>query len=65
MSRDEYRPCPACPDGGVWTSEGPTGKLCPVCKGHAVVNLDGSPIKPAESLKGFPPHPNDSRGDVL
>ncbi len=41
----EVRPCPACPDGSVWTSEGPTSKICPICKGHALVNMDGSPFK--------------------
>jgi hypothetical protein len=29
-------PCPACPDGNRWTSEGPMGR-CPVCKGTAVL----------------------------
>ena len=37
-------PCPACPDGAVWNSEGPTSATCPVCKGHAVVMLNGAPI---------------------
>ena len=40
------RPCPACPDGSVWSINGPTGKTCPVCNGHAEVNMDGSPIGP-------------------
>lgn len=31
----KFNPCPACPDGGVWNSDGPTGRLCPVCKGMA------------------------------
>lgn len=30
-------PCPNCPDGQVWTSNGPTGRTCPTCKGHAVI----------------------------
>ena len=30
-------PCPECPDGQVWTSEGPTGRTCPRCKGHAII----------------------------
>jgi Zn finger protein HypA/HybF involved in hydrogenase expression len=30
-------PCPACPDGQVWTMNGPTGRTCPTCKGHAVI----------------------------
>jgi hypothetical protein len=33
-------PCPACPDGQVWNSEGPTGRRCPVCKGRAVLGGD-------------------------
>ena len=37
-------PCPACPDGYVWNANGPTGKCCPKCNGHAVVHLDGRPI---------------------
>lgn len=38
------RPCPACPDGYVWTANGPIGKTCPVCNGHAVVQRNGAPI---------------------
>ena len=34
---EELMPCPACPDGYVWDSNGPTCKPCPVCKGHAAV----------------------------
>ena len=34
---EELMPCPACPDGYVWNSNGPTRKLCPVCKGLAAV----------------------------
>ena len=40
--REELRPCPACPDGNVWGSEGPTGRICPVCGGFAEVKMDGS-----------------------
>jgi hypothetical protein len=36
--------CPACPDGYVWTREGPTCVVCKICGGFAVVNLDGSQI---------------------
>ena len=43
------KPCPVCPDGSVWTSNGPTSKTCPVCNGYGVVNFDGSPI--AEPFK--------------
>jgi len=34
---EELMPCPACPDGYVWNGNGPTRKLCPVCKGLAAV----------------------------
>ena len=40
---DGLRPCPRCPDGNVWTANGPTGAVCPTCKGYAFVNMDGSP----------------------
>lgn len=43
-----FKPCPACPDGYVWTMEGPTAAMCPVCKGHAMLNLDGSPLRPEQ-----------------
>ena len=45
MDKDDLKPCPACPDGGVWNNDGPTGKICPICKGHAVVNLNGEPLR--------------------
>ena len=45
----ELKPCPACPDGSVWTVNGPTSKTCPVCNGYAVVNLDGSATNKAWS----------------
>ena len=38
---EELRPCPDCPDGSVWASQGPTSKICPTCKGYAVVKLNG------------------------
>jgi len=30
-------PCPGCPDGNVWDSNGPTSECCPVCGGTAVI----------------------------
>ena len=33
---EQGRPCPACPDGNRWTSEGPVGR-CPVCKGFGYI----------------------------
>lgn len=38
---EELMSCPACPDGYVWNSQGQTGKMCPVCRGHAVVKTSG------------------------
>ena len=38
---EELKPCPACPDGYVWTSNGPTGAACKTCGGYAVVKLNG------------------------
>ena len=38
------RPCPRCPDGYVWNSNGPTPKCCPVCNGHAALRADGSAL---------------------
>lgn len=44
VSADDVRPCSACPDGYVWTSNGPTSKPCPVCGGTAVLHRDGSKV---------------------
>ena len=41
----QTRPCPSCPDGNVWTAEGPTGKTCPTCNGHGFVYLNGEAKK--------------------
>lgn len=43
-----FRPCPMCPDGYIWDYQGPTAAMCPVCKGHAVVHLDGTPLTQTE-----------------
>ena len=32
---DRRQPCPACPDGNEWDSNGPTGRACQVCNGRA------------------------------
>ena len=29
------RPCPSCPDGNEWSSNGPTGRACKTCGGKA------------------------------
>ena len=29
------RPCPSCPDGNEWNSNGPTGRACRTCGGKA------------------------------
>lgn len=44
-------PCPACPDGSVWTAHGPTDAICPTCGGHAAVRADGSRIDQDEDAK--------------
>ena len=36
--------CPSCPDGNEWGVDGPTGRECRTCGGHAAVHLDGSRI---------------------
>ena len=46
LDDDEAIPCPACHDGNEWSSDGPTGRACRVCNGHALVNRDGSPLRP-------------------
>ena len=46
---DDLKPCPACPDGGVWNEDGPTGATCKVCKGHAVVHRNGAPLTKDEA----------------
>jgi len=49
-SEEELMQCPQCPDGYVWTINGPTVKMCPACKGYAVVKLSGAPCD--EAMKG-------------
>ena len=44
---EELIPCSACPDGYVWTSNGPTAAACPVCKGYAALKRNGSPCDAA------------------
>lgn len=44
MSGPKTMACPDCPDGNVWNADGPTGKACPTCGGHAALRLDGSRI---------------------
>ena len=45
---DELKPCPSCPDGNEWDSNGPTGRACKTCGGHAMINLDGSKLRPEQ-----------------
>lgn len=61
---DELMPCPACPDGYVWTANGPTAKCCPVCKGHAVVKRNGAPCDAAIRVPSDPPYPFCTQPDV-
>ena len=41
-------PCPQCPDGSVWTPNGPTKEICPRCNGAAVLHPDGSKLNKYE-----------------
>lgn len=54
---DEYtdmKPCPDCPDGGVWNANGPTGAKCKTCNGHAIVHLNGAALtKEEEKQRGY------------
>jgi len=46
--------CPACPDGYIWTEDGPTPDACPVCGGTARVTravADAYPAAVAEQKK--------------
>ena len=40
--------CPDCPDGNEWDANGPTGRACKTCGGHATINLDGSKLRPEQ-----------------
>lgn len=40
----DYKPCPSCPDGYLWTANGPTSAPCKTCGGCALVHLDGSQL---------------------
>lgn len=46
---EELKPCPSCPDGYVWSYNGPTGTTCKTCKGYAVVTLNGEPCAEARA----------------
>ena len=56
---ENLKPCPACPDGSVWTAQGPSGATCPVCKGYAVVTFSGEPC--AEAQRKQPEYVEDYR----
>lgn len=34
------QPCPSCPDGNEWNSNGPTGRTCKTCNGKAYIGDD-------------------------
>lgn len=38
------QPCPSCPDGNEWNSQGPTGRACPTCHGNAYIGEDDSDV---------------------
>jgi hypothetical protein len=39
-------PCPSCPDGNDWSSDGPTGRACPTCRGKAFIGEDDEDDSP-------------------
>lgn len=43
----EKHPCPDCPDGYVWNTNGQTNKECPTCKGNAFIwkQLENNDVK--------------------
>ncbi len=41
------RPCPDCPDGYLWNSNGQTAKACPTCGGKAYLPCEeDEPLAP-------------------
>ncbi len=62
QNKADLAPCPACPDGYVWTANGPTAKCCPVCKGHAALWPDGTTL---EARPVNPVHPTDYLTGVM
>jgi hypothetical protein len=33
-------PCPSCADGNEWDWNGPTGRVCPACRGDGFLGWD-------------------------
>lgn len=60
MREPETMACPACPDGNVWTLDGPTQAICPTCGGYAALYRDGSRI---DERKHFA-QPGDGDADL-
>lgn len=44
----ELIPCPACPDGYVWTTNGQTAAKCKVCNGYAALKRNGEKLTERE-----------------
>lgn len=65
------RACHACPDGQMWSREGPTGRTCPVCKGRAIMDWDDNDIQRARealadaAFDAWWANPDDKRGRVI
>ncbi len=55
------RPCPLCPDGSVWNSNGPTGRKCPACNGKAYIGDDDEPSESEEQADDWPAYMEDER----
>ena len=54
-----FKPCPSCPDGNEWASNGPTGRVCKICGGFAVTHMDGSTITKHEFNAATTPDEDD------
>ena len=55
----KFKPCPSCPDGNEWASNGPNGRACRTCGGFAVMHLDGSQITKQEFYAACEPDSED------
>lgn len=40
QSSKSRQQCPDCPDGYVWTKNGPTDKACQTCGGNSYIEAD-------------------------
>ena len=42
-SATRRKQCPDCPDGYVWTTNGPIDSACPTCGGTAYIEISDGP----------------------